>query len=85
MANPAQFRISVKFVNDMVLLKRRTGSLEAKRQGNGGGRGKLAGWIARRIMEKRCLTLDELVAGLREGHGSRPTAFRSGGTSAASA
>ena len=36
----------------MVLLKRRTGSLEAKSQGNGGGHGKLAGvagWIVRRI------------------------------------
>ena len=72
MANAAQFRVSVKFVNDMVLLKRRTGSLAAKPQGNGGGQGKLAGaagWIERRIKEKRDLTLDELVAELREGHG----------------
>ena len=38
----AQFRVSVKFVNDMVLLKRRTEFLEAKPQGNGGGHGKLA-------------------------------------------
>ena len=62
-AAAAQFRVSVKFVNDMVLLKRRTGSLEAKRQGNGGGHGKLAGvagWTLRRIKEKRDLTLDEL-------------------------
>ena len=69
----AQFRVSIKFVNDMVLLKRRTGSLDPKPQGNGGGYGKLAGvagWIERRIMEKRCLTLDELVAELREGHGA---------------
>ena len=68
----AQFRVSVKFVNDMVLLKRSTGSLEAKPQGNGGGRGKLAGvagWIERRIKEKRDLTLDELVVELRDGHG----------------
>ena len=68
----AQFRVSVKFVNDMVLLKRATGSLEAKRQGNGGGHGKLAGvavWIEHRIKEKRDLTLDELVAELRCGHG----------------
>ena len=36
----AQFRVSVKFVNDMVLLKRRTEFLEAKPQGNGGGHGK---------------------------------------------
>ena len=68
----AQFRVSVKFVNDMVLLKKATGALRAKPQGNGGGHGKLAGvadWIARRITEKRCLTLDELVVELREGHG----------------
>ena len=66
----AQFRVSIKFVNDMVLLKRRTGSLEAKPQGNGDGHGKLAGvvdWIARRITEKRDLTLDELVVELRCG------------------
>ena len=68
----AQFRVSVKFVNDMVLLKRATGSLQAKPQGNGGGFGKLSGvadWIARRIKEKRDLTLDELVVELRCGHG----------------
>ena len=72
MANAAQFRVSVKFVNDMVLLKRRTGSLEARPEGNGGGHGKLAGvagWIERRIKEKRDLTLDELVVELRDGHG----------------
>ena len=68
----AQFRVSIKFVNDMVLLKRATGALEPKPQGNGGGFGKLsgvAGWIEGRIQEKRDLTLDELVAELREGHG----------------
>ena len=68
----AQFRVSIKFVNDMVLLKRRTGALEPKPQGNGGGHGKLArvaGWIEGRINEKRDLTLDALVVELREGHG----------------
>ena len=72
MANAAQVRVSVKFVNDMVLLKRRTGSLDPKPQGNGAGHGKLAGvagWIEARIKEKRELTLDELVAELRDGHG----------------
>ena len=72
MANAVQFRVSIKFVNDMVLFKRATGSLEAKQQGNGGGHGKLAGvadWIGRRIMEKRDLTLDELVIELRAQHG----------------
>ena len=42
-AAAAQFRVSVKFVNDMVLLKKATGALRAKPQGNGGGHGKLAG------------------------------------------
>ena len=67
-----QFRVSIKFVNDMVLLKGATGPLEVKPQGNGGGKGKLssgAGWIKGRIREKRDLTLDELVAELRDGHG----------------
>ena len=71
-AAAVQFRVSIKFVNDMVLLKRATGSLVAKPQGNGGGHGKLAGvadWILRRIKEKRDLTLDELVVELRDGHG----------------
>ena len=56
----------------MVLLKRATGSLEAKQQGNGGGHGKLAGvadWIRGRIKEKRDLTLDELVVELRDVQG----------------
>ena len=71
-AAAAQFRVSIKFVNDMVLLKRATGSLQARPQGNGGGHGKLAGvadWIRRRIEEKRDLTLDELVVELRAQHG----------------
>jgi transposase len=68
----AQFRVSVKFVNDMVLLKRATGALEPKPQGNGGGHGKLAGvagWIEGRIREKRDLTRDELVVELRDTQG----------------
>jgi len=73
MANAAQFRVSIKFVNDMVILKRTTGSLEAKKQGNGGGHGKLSGvvadWTLRRIREKRCLTLDERVFELRDVQG----------------
>jgi len=71
-AAAARFGVSIRFVNDMVLLKRRTGSLDPKPQGNGGGHGKLAGvagWIERRIKEKRDLTLDELVVELRDGHG----------------
>ena len=33
----ARFRVSVKFVNDMVKLKQATGGLDPKPQGNGGG------------------------------------------------
>ena len=67
-----QFRVSVKFVNDMVILKRTTGALLPKPQGNGGGPGKLAGvvgWLAGQITEKGDLTLDELVVALRDGPG----------------
>ena len=44
----ARFRVSVTFVNDMVILKRETGRLEPRAQGNGGGHGKLGrlqGWL----------------------------------------
>jgi transposase len=41
-AAAARFRVSVKFVNDMVILKRETGRLEPRVQGNGGGHDKLA-------------------------------------------
>ena len=37
------FRVSPKFVNDMIKLRRETGSLEPKRQGNLGHTGKLRG------------------------------------------
>jgi transposase len=68
----SRFRVSVKFVNDMVILKRTTGALLPKAQGNGGGQGKLAGvvdWLSERIREKPDLTLDELVGALRDGPG----------------
>ncbi len=51
----ANFRVSVKFVNDRVLPRRRTGSLDPQPRGNGGGHGKLAGvagWTQHRIREK---------------------------------
>jgi transposase len=55
-------------------LKRATGSLEAKRQGNGGGHGKLsgvAGWFWGRIKEKGDLSLDELVIKLCDVQGMK--------------
>ncbi|MCA3488200.1 MAG: transposase [Rhodobacter sp.] len=65
----ARFRVSVKFASDMVLLKRRMGSLEPGSKGDGGGHGwraGAAGWIESRINEKRDLTLDGPVAELRK-------------------
>lgn len=67
------FRVSPKFVNDMVKLKRQTGGLRPKRQGNP-GRGKLAGvadWVRARVEKTRDLTLDALVGELDRQHGLR--------------
>lgn len=70
-AAAARFRVSVKFVNDMVILKRETGRLEPRPQGNGGGHGKLGrvrGWIAARMAAKPDLTLDDLVLEIADAH-----------------
>lgn len=66
------FRVSPKFVNELVKLRRETGSLAPRCQGNGGGHGKLAslaGWIETRVTAKGEITLDELVTELAEAHG----------------
>jgi transposase len=66
------FRVSPKFVNDLVKLRRETGSLAPRRQGNGGGHGKLADvtdWIEARVAAKGGITLDELVCDLAKTHG----------------
>lgn len=63
--------VSIKFVNDMVRLKRETGSLVPKPQGNP-GRGKLTGvkgWVERRIAARPDLTIDEVTAELAAEHG----------------
>ena len=70
-AAAAGLRVSVKFVNDMVLLKRETGGLEPRAQGNGGGHGKLSrlrDWIAVRMAAKPDLTLDDLVLEIADEH-----------------
>lgn len=67
-----RFRVSVKFVNDMVKLVTSTGGLAPKVQGNGGGHGKLAvlkDWVARRIGEKRDLTAAMLATEIAATHG----------------
>jgi len=62
MANARHFRVSPKFVNDMVKLKRETGWMLAKPQGKR-GHGKLAGlgaWIKGVLVVRPGLTLDEI-------------------------
>lgn len=66
------FRVSPRFVNELVRLRRETGSIMPRPQGNGGGHGKLAcvqDWIATRIAAKGELTLDEMVCELAAEHG----------------
>ncbi len=66
------FRVSPKFVNDLVRLRRETGSIMPRVQGNGGGHGKLVcvrDWIEARIAAKGEITLDELVCELASEHG----------------
>ena len=61
-AAAAHFRVSPRFVNNMVILKRETGSLEPKRQGHS-GKGKLnahADWVRQRVSEDGDVTLNEL-------------------------
>ena len=57
------FRVSPRFVNDMVILKRKSGGLLPLAQGNH-AEGKLApfnGWLRDRLVIKGDLTLDEIV------------------------
>jgi len=71
-ATAARFKVSVKFVNDMVKLMKATGGLAPKTQGNGGGHGKLSAlkdWVARRIAEKRDLTAAGLASEITAAHG----------------
>lgn len=71
-AAAAHFRVSVKFVNDMVKLKRETGSLVAKPLGNFRGHGKLEpykDWISARVEAKGDITLEELRHELMEQFG----------------
>ena len=65
------FRVSPRFVNDMVILKRESGGLLPQAQGNH-AEGKLApyaAWLRDRLAVKGCLTLDEIVAEMASVHG----------------
>lgn len=60
------FRVSPRFVNNLMILKRATGSLAPRRQGHLGG-GKLNAhdaWMRERLAENGELTLDELCVEL---------------------
>ena len=64
-------RVSPRFVNDMVILKRENGGLEVKARG-GRRRSKLApceDWMQARLMEKGDPTLDGNVVELASVHG----------------
>lgn len=66
-ATAAHFRGSMRFVDDMVILKRETGSLAPKRQGHGDPNSKLRAredWVRPRLEENGHLTLDEQVCEL---------------------
>lgn len=61
------FRVSPRFVNNLMNLRTETGSLVARRQGHGAGGGKLgahADFVRQRIAEVGELTLDELCVEL---------------------
>ena len=60
------FRVSPRFVNNMVILKRASGALAPARQGHLGG-GKLTGqaeWVRQRLADNGDLTLNELCVEL---------------------
>ena len=61
------FRVSPRFVNELMKLRRETGSLKPRRQGHAPGWGKLAphaAFVRRRMTETGELTLDELCVEL---------------------
>jgi len=69
----AQFRVSIKFVNDMMELRRETGGLAPKRQGNGGWSklGRYDDWARRTMAEQSGLTQQALAQALEAEHGVR--------------
>ena len=69
----AHFRVSIKFVNDMVRLKRETGSLEPKPQGNGGWSklGAYDDWARQRMAGQSDMTQEALTQALLAEHGIR--------------
>lgn len=72
-SSAARFRVSIKFVNDMVKLKRETGALAPKPQGNGGWSklGPYDDWARRCMAEQSDLTQEGLAQALLAEHGLR--------------
>ena len=72
-ASAMHFRVSIKFVNEMVKLKRATGSLSPKRQGNGGWSklGPYDDWVRERVARDGGLTQEALAQALYAEHGLR--------------
>lgn len=71
-ATARHFRVSVKFVNDMVILKRETGSLAPRPNPGNSGHGKLSpykDWIRARVEEQSEITLARLCFELDEKFG----------------
>lgn len=63
------FRVSPRFVNNLMIRHRKAGTLEAKPQGRPAGTGKLADqqdWLGQRLAHDGDLTLDELCMALAE-------------------
>ncbi|WP_211596192.1 helix-turn-helix domain-containing protein [Paracoccus aestuariivivens] len=70
--HPMELRTGVMAFVDEGHRHREIGALAARRQGNGGGHGKLTGvsvWLKARVTTKGEITLDELVDDLVETHG----------------
>lgn len=68
-AAAVHFRVSPRLANDMIILRRQTGSLVPKPQGHGGKVGKLRDqheWVRQRLADNGDLTLDDLVVELVE-------------------
>lgn len=63
------FRVSPRFVNNLMIRRRKAGTLEAQSQGRPIGTGKLADqqdWLRQRLSDDGDLTLDEIWLALAE-------------------
>ena len=69
----ARFAVSVKFVNDMIKLKAKTGALAPKRQANGGWSklGPFDDWARNKMSTDADLTQEGLARALEAEHGLR--------------